>query len=205
MRKSSGEKCVVCGEMYSCHYGGKPYCNKHYQKMRLYGHSNGKSRNTNQFIIDGDLLEIVTKNGTTILADADDYEKLKNHSWCLSKTGYAVAYIQGKTRKLHRHILGLENPEIIVDHKNHNILDNRKSNLRICTTADNMKNIGPKNGNIDIGIRMTKHGTYNVRITVNRKQVHIGNYATLEEARKARVEAEDKYHGEYGYHKSMEE
>lgn len=32
------------------------------------------------------------------------------------------------------------NPNELVDHKNHNTLDNRRTNLRVCTKADNVHN-----------------------------------------------------------------
>ena len=191
-------KCIVCGEPYSCHFEGKPYCNKHYQRMRFCGNAGGRKRErTNVFSVDGDLLSITTKNGDLIRADAQDLEKLRLYSWCVSKTGYAVANIDGKVSKMHRYILCIDDPRIVVDHINHDKLDNRRINLRLCTQAENSRNKSPIAENI--GIRLTKHGMYNVRITVNRKQIHIGNFSTIDEAVRARREAEVKYHGEYGY------
>ena len=162
-------------------------------------------KRTNTYEVHGDVLKITTKNGIEIIADADDLEKLNKYSWCISKTGYPVANINYKVTKMHRYILGLSDPTIIVDHKNRNPFDNRKANLRICTIADNTRNKSVskncKSGHI--GIRKTPYGRYNVRITCNRKEIYVGNFKTLEEAIAARKTAEQKYHGEFGSHNAV--
>ena len=160
---------------------------------------------TNTYVVQGDILIITTGKGVEILADADDLEKLNKHSWCISKTGYPVANINHKVTKMHRHILGLTDPSIIVDHKNRNPFDNRKANLRICTAADNARNksVSKKCKSGHIGIRKTPHNRYNVRITCGRKEIHIGNFKTLDEAIVARKAAEEMYHGEFGSHNAL--
>lgn len=203
-RTKCSEPCCVCGGGFSSHFQGKPYCNKHYQSMIHYGQPYGHQRErTNTYEINGNILTITTANGEKILADAEDYEKLHKYSWCISKTGYAVANIDGKVTKMHRYVLDLTDPKQNVDHKNHNTLDNRRVNMRVCTQLQNSKNRGANTGFENVGIRLLPTGKYNVRITNNRKGIHVGNYDTLEEARLARIEAERKYHGEYGYYDSV--
>lgn len=202
--KKSNERCCICGEKYSVHINGSPYCNKHYQSIIRYGTPYGHPRErTNTYEINGDVLIITTAKGEIILADAEEYDRLSQHSWCVSKTGYAVATIHRRVVKLHRFLLNLTDKGQLIDHINHNTLDNRKRNLRICTSSQNAKNTSPVHGEGHLGIRRTRFGKYNVRITCDRKQMHIGNYDTLEEAIQARIEAERKYHGEYGYHDSI--
>lgn len=143
-----------------------------------------------------------------ILADADDAIKVMRYSWCVSKTGYAVANIKGKVTKMHRYILGeAVCANKLVDHKNGNSLDNRRSNLRICTHAENMRNVATKKTSKvgHLGIRMTKEGKFNVRIVYAGVEHHIGNFDTLEIAIKAREEAEDFYHGDFASHKYRQE
>jgi len=41
---------------------------------------------------------------------------------------------------MHRFIIGVEDSKVHVDHINHDTLDNRKSNLRLCTNAENIRN-----------------------------------------------------------------
>lgn len=201
-------KCCICGGKFSCCFDGKPYCNKHYQRMRKYGSPEmpqRKRRNTNYEM--GDSLVIVTSKGDVILTDLEDRPLVERASWCVSKTGYAVANIGGKVVKMHRYLLGdsIRDGEL-VDHRNRNTLDNRRSNLRPCSHAENMRNVRTSRSNSVgyLGIRRTKDGKYNVRIVADRKEHHIGNYDSLELAIAARQKAEDRYHGEFASHRSAE-
>lgn len=86
--------------------------------------------------------------GATILLDDEDYERIPKTGWYLSKkekhnsnTDYVIHDTYGK---MHRWVLGLkpnENSELVVDHINHNGLDNQKENLRLVTTSQNKRNI----------------------------------------------------------------
>ena len=89
-----------------------------------------------------------------------------------------------------------------IDHINHNGLDNRKCNLRICTNAENNRNKDFKRSPISgyTGIRYnSKVQNYYVRIMVNKKEISLGAYKTLENAIKARIEGEEKYFGNFRY------
>ena len=86
--------------------------------------------------------------GCQVLLDDEDYERLPKTGWYLSKkelhnpnTDYAIHDIYGK---MHRWVLGImpnECPDKVVDHLNHNGLDNRKENLRLVSTSENKRNI----------------------------------------------------------------
>lgn len=86
--------------------------------------------------------------GRQVLLDDEDYERLPKTGWYLSKkelhnpnTDYAVHDIYGK---MHRWVLGImpnEYQDKVVDHLNHNGLDNRKKNLRLVSTSENKRNI----------------------------------------------------------------
>jgi len=86
------------------------------------------------------------------IVDAEDYDRLKLYKWCVSKTrhtNYAIRRTKGKMvngkrakRKailMHRFITNAPR-HLVVDHINHNGLDNRKANLRLCTRAENSRN-----------------------------------------------------------------
>jgi len=196
------QQCKACGVSAVSNYDGEPYCNKHW--LRLFNNGTIElacRKSTNKYEVDGNVLLISTKNGVEIIADADDYDLLKKHSWCISKTGYAVANINQHVVKMHHFIVGLDNCEgFIVDHKDGFKLNNSRSNLRICTSADNARNKSVSENSLGglAGIRKTKNGTFSVRITVDRKEVYIGTFDSLERAVEARIYAENKYHGEYG-------
>lgn len=133
--------------------------------------------------------------------------KFRVNCWCFDPRGYAVANIGGVVTPMHRLLLGLgRGDKRIGDHKNRKKYDNRMKNLRICTPLGNARNVSPSKGSRtgELGIQMTKYGRYNVRIEANGKVHHIGNFDNLEDAKKARKEAEDLYHGEFASHKGDE-
>lgn len=195
--KKTGQVCCVCGNPKAMHFKGKYYCNKHW--LRMYAHGTPElvgRKSTNQFEVVGDLLTITTANGVKILADASDLDKLQKYSWCISKTGYPVANINGKVTKIGRYIMGLQDPGLVIDHINNDPLDNRRDNMRICTAAENARN---KTGKQEVNsVGKTKFGKFRARIMIGRKEVNLGHFDTYEEAVEARIEGEKKYHGQYG-------
>ena len=98
------------------------------------------------------------------------------------------------------------NPEsgYTVDHKNHLRYDNRKSNLRICTQAQNNMNQRLRSCNTTgcIGVYYDR-GKYQAKIFINNETINLGRYDNFEDAVKARKEAEKKYFGEYAYDTSI--
>ena len=163
------KKCVACGEPFRCHFEGRPYCNKHYLKMKFYGTIEKISRYRNTIVDNGNHCEIITSKGETIIVDKNDLEVVQSYSWCIDKRGYVVARIDGKVKTIHRHILGLKDSKISVDHINGNKLDNTRSNLRACEQKSNSRNLKKKKTNTSgyPGVRMTEQGKYNARIMVS--------------------------------------
>lgn len=78
----------------------------------------------------------------TVIIDVEDIEKIQKYKWYINvpqnaKTFYVAS---NKIGKLHRFIMNVTDPSDIIDHINHNGLDNRKNNLRIVNTSINKKN-----------------------------------------------------------------
>ena len=199
MKKLGFTNCFVCNSKFACCFNGIPYCNKHYLRMINNGTTEKlakKSKNT--FVIINDYVELKTTKNESFFIDKIDLEKTLNYTWCISKTGYLVANINYKVTKLHRYLL---TPSIdkVVDHINGDLLNNRRNNLRICTMSENGKNIKLKSNNSSgyAGIRKTNHNTFNVRITVNNKEIHVGNFQSLDIAINERHNAELKYYKEF--------
>jgi hypothetical protein len=136
--------------------------------------------------------EIELTNGGKTLVDDEDFDELNKHKWFSHKEGntsYAWRHEKKGVRqygkvKMHRQIL---NPKITesVDHINGNGLDNRRSNIRICTVQENQMN-RQKHHNYSSGFKGVSFHRKNKkwRATINRdgKQISAGCYATEEEA-----------------------
>lgn len=77
------------------------------------------------------------------LISLEDIEKVGQYRWCVNGKGYVCNRNMGY---LHQFI---KNPSegMVVDHKNHNKLDNRRDNLRLCTQDDNCKNLSKASNN----------------------------------------------------------
>ena len=179
----------------------KGYCNKHYKQLLRHGKILERShKDLNEIIEYEDYAEIVLYNKhneevARALIDLDDVDRVKNYKWSLT---HEYVYNRDKSR-LHRYIMDCPE-DMVVDHINHNPLDNRKSNLRICTQQQNSMNKSKHSNNISgvagVSWKKDKH-KWCARIIYNRKNIHIGYFDTLEEAIEARKQAEIEYFGEY--------
>lgn len=78
-----------------------------------------------------------------ILIDAEDLPLVESHSWhfvCVKGIPrYARTVIDGKAITLHRLLLNAKSG-VVVDHKDHNTLNNTKVNLRTCSYSENNRN-----------------------------------------------------------------
>lgn len=133
--------------------------------------------------------------------DLDDLPAVSPIAWTLGSNGYAVGRPAGHggAIALHRFIVyGLEKGGV-TDHINGDRLNNRRLNLRECTPKQNARNTGLAKNNTSgfKGVRLTKHGKWNARIMVDRKNVHIGNYETRAEAAAAYDSAALMMHMEF--------
>jgi hypothetical protein len=156
---------------------------------------------------------IHASNGAPILVDDDDYEDLIQFSWYITHNGYAArcVYENGRqtSERMHRRIMGLKSGDPReVDHRFGLKLDNRKSELRICTTAQNLCNVGIRKDNTSgyKGVKLRRKGRgdkmrggkkWETRISHNGKNRYIGCFETPEEAYAAYCKVARELHGEF--------
>lgn len=112
------------------------------------------------------------------LVDNEDYQLIKLHNWHVSSQGYAVRYSNRKCIFMHREILGLKyGDKLEVDHINHNKVDNRRCNIRICNRSINSHN--KKTENV---WKRKDTGKWTTQITINYKVINLGCFKTKKEA-----------------------
>jgi hypothetical protein len=120
-----------------------------------------------------------------------------------NKDGYILIRVNDKLHYAHRlvwfWVMG-EWPKNQIDHINRIRNDNRWVNLRSATPSQNKQNtVARKDNKLGIkGVFWCKRSKkYKVKITVNKKYIHLGYYSNLEEAIKIRKKAEKEYFGEF--------
>jgi len=154
-------------------------------------------------VLTGNVMQIPLTQGKQALVSELDYEKASKHKWCAHFNGrgtyYAVGLVNGKMTKLHRFISGITNkPDLVVDQKDGDGLNNTRENLRVCSKQENSWNrANQKNSTTSFkGVTFTR-GRYVSRINFKGKRIHLGYYATTEEASASYNNAAIKFHGEY--------
>lgn len=147
-------------------------------------------------------LPLVNSPFKTII-DEDDYDVVSKFSWRINTQGYVCCVNLGKYMLMHRLILNiLEDDKLIADHENHNKLDNRKNNIRICTKLENNKNI-KKYTNKEYtskykGVYWQKDTSrWRAQIHYDGKRKSLGYYSIEEHAAIAYNSAAIELHGEF--------
>ena len=132
-----------------------------------------------------------------IIVDANVIRISASRRWCIDSCGYPVANINGQLIRLHDFVMALsfsDKPDgCYVDHINQDKLDNRINNLRFVSAGKSATNMPLKSDNTSgyTGVHKTKAGTYRAYITVKKRRIELGTYKNIEDARRARQEAED--------------
>lgn len=139
--------------------------------------------------------EIPLTQGKVAIVDDEDYPDLIKHNWhvSLSSSGqpYAVRTVKkanGKqtSQMLSRFLMGVTEKNQEVDHKNHDTLDNRRINLRICSRRQNQQNrLGKMNSKYPGVTWHRGKNRWQARISVSGKRVHLGHFVDELDAAKA--------------------
>ena len=128
-------------------------------------------------------------HGKFTKVDDDMYDNFAKHAWRILGGKKKNKYVARRddyvgTILMHRVVVGAKKGEI-VDHIDNDGFNNQRSNLRICTHAENMHNsrIHKNNKSGYKGVSITTWGNkYRATIIFNKKSIYIGSYLTPREA-----------------------
>lgn len=164
----------------------------------------------NEYEIRGDVTVIFldyknTTTTTTISTEDLSTVKAVSGRWYAMNVGtannekiYVGTKIGNVTVYLHT-LLMVTPPRHVVDHRNHNPLDNTKDNLQVVSYAQNGQNRkGAQRNNKASGYRnvyRNASGNWYVQLTKEGNIIHIGTFKIKEEANRHAVEARRKYYG----------
>lgn len=137
------------------------------------------------------------------IATVDATDLLIVSSYCWGSNGrYAIAHSRTMaTTYMHRVILGLTPGDgRDVDHENGDGFDNRRSNLRIATHQQNMRNIRKQKLPIS-GFKgvYPNHDRWAAAAHLSYRKVYIGTFDTREEAAAAYDEFAKRHFGEFAH------
>ena len=186
----------------------------------LGGDNIAKKLGFNEYEIDGNIAKIKIVNRKNekffTIVDADDIPRLKelgyrwHVTWMKNVDGYYAqttinlgkidGFYRSNTMYLHS-VISNKRKEEVVDHVNHDTLDNRKENLRITTNSKNLKHRGRLNKNNTSGSRnVSSDGkVWMVQLQIDGKNKVLGKFELedLEKAIEFSNEMREKYYKEY--------
>jgi hypothetical protein len=133
---------------------------------------------------------ILNISGYKVLIDDKDYDLVKDYKWYvyINKSGYKriIAKKKNKNISFARTIM-IPNLNEEVDHINHNTLDNRRCNLRICTHQENCYNLKTRKDN-SLGVKglwfNKKTNKYVAVIRTNGKKVFQKYFNNISDAKR---------------------
>mgnify|MGYP002640391278 CR=1 FL=1 len=201
-------KCEVCGreDLKTKNKNNKHkmiLCNKHYAQMSRNGKiliNSCRERNIIEKLEDKAEILIYNLKQEIVarcIIDLEDVEKCRKYRWRRIGDGRICTTINGKNSSINRFLLN-PNKEHVVDHIDGNILNNKKSNLRIATTQQNCFNSDRSKYNTSGKVGVRKHGSgFQAFINISGKFINLGCYKIKKDAIDARVLAEKKHHKEF--------
>lgn len=145
--------------------------------------------------------EVPLTRGFVAIVDGEDFPIVAGHSWCYIKAKKArTGYACGSAGLMHRLILGAP-AHLECDHIDGDGLNNRRSNLRLATKAENGRNRKvlciPKASRFKGVWWEKRRNRWKARITVDSKSIDLGSFRVEEDAAIAYDRAAVRYFGEF--------
>lgn len=155
----------------------------------------------NKFVIDGEIVRISLTQGQTAVVDLVDWPAVSQYRWFTDRsrrTFYAKRWVgKGKNKAVGIH--NLISGELLIDHRDGDGLNNRRSNLRLSSVGQNNMNSRVRLDN-KIGFRgvtLFRDGRFRARISIGGQQKFLGYYEQPEQAAHAYDTAAKELHGEF--------
>jgi hypothetical protein len=152
--------------------------------------------------MDSEFKLIFLTTGEICLVSPEDFDLVNSVRWHSSEKSNRLKYAMtsdratGKKMPMHRLIMS-PSDDMVVDHINNCGLDNRRSNLRVCTqtqNAYNRRSTVTKSGYVGV----VRNGSgWSASINYGGHTTRIGTFETAEEAAKVRDKAAMFHHGEF--------
>jgi hypothetical protein len=122
----------------------------------------------------------------------------------VSRGGYRRVKVDGRFYLAHRVIFAIYYGWLpdYVDHKDGDVSNNRPRNLRPSSAKQNQYNRKGEARPLPKGVYPRGDGRYVAKIRYNGRQVHIGSFATIQEAHAAYEEKADEVQGPFALHNS---
>jgi hypothetical protein len=202
-------RCQVdgCTGKYCAH----GWCETHYAQMRVHGKILDRTKNSpNEFSIDGNICTIQIYDNKSrpkcqVVIDVEDYDMIKQFKWYSDTKTKMIT--NNQIGFLSRFIMGVSDPQLLVDHINHDRLDNRKENLRVCIHAENIRNQLTRSTNTSGYKGVTWHKKYKrwqAQIGYNGKVITIGRFKNKKDAALAYNKKALELFGEFAYLNDVE-
>lgn len=152
------------------------------------------------YVISDDVATFTTTKGLTFIVDSSDAELICSYRWYIGKNGYIIYDSPDKKSiLLHRFLMNPDSKEY-VDHINRVTTDCRRSNMRVVVPSQNSMNKSNDSRSTTghKGVHWAKRlNKWQSHISAYGVRYHLGTFGNIEDAVKARKEAELKYFGEF--------
>ena len=157
--------------------------------------------NRNEYCTDGETTKLTVINKKveyTILFDTCKIDIVKNHHWRLSQKKLLMYPCTGQSKKggkiiyMHNLLVGyIPVKGMEVDHIDGNPLNNKLTNLRLVSRADNIRNSSVRSDNNTTGVRGVsfdkRYNVYVVDFHINGKRIYMKGFKQISEAVFARL------------------
>lgn len=169
----------------------------------------------NTYTIIGEDVFVLLKNGLEFIIDLQDLELVKKFSWYPLEHNDKYTSVQGSssrkingvkksyTFRLHRYLMNMKDPLILVDHEDRNPLNNRRSNLRICNRSQSSWNTGNFSSNKSSkykGVTFNKaRQKWVAQLSINNWPKGLGYFNSEKEAAEAYNEGVLKYRDNFAF------